>query len=76
MTICPFKTGACRGQGSLLPPRIEDYVGPDNPVRVIEAYVSMLDLAALGFRHADRDGGAGQPPYDPADLLKLYRMAI
>ena len=31
-----------------------------------------LDLAALGFRHADRDGGAGQPPYDPADLLKLY----
>ena len=72
MTIRPFKTGACRGQGSLLPPRIEDYVGADNPVRVIEAYVSMLDLAALGFRHADRDGGAGQPPYDPADLLKLY----
>ena len=72
MTIRPFKTGACRGQSSLLPPRIEDYVGPDNPVRVIEAYVSMLDLAALGFRHADRDGGAGQPPYDPADLLKLY----
>ena len=72
MTIRPFKTGACRGQGSLLPPRIEDYVGPDNPVRVIEAYVSLLDLAALGFRHADRDGGAGQPPYDPADLLKLY----
>ena len=72
MTIRPFKTGACRGQSSLLPPRIEDYVGPDNPVRVIEAYVSMLDLAALGFRHADRDFGAGQPPYDPADLLKLY----
>jgi hypothetical protein len=48
MTIRPFKTGACRGQSSLLPPRIEDYVGPDNPVRVIEAYVSMLDLAALG----------------------------
>jgi transposase len=72
MTIRPFKTGACRGQASLLPPRIEDYVDLDNTVRVIEAYVSMLDLAALGFRHADRDGGAGQPPYDPADLLKLY----
>jgi hypothetical protein len=55
MTIRPFKTGACRGQSSLLPPRIEDYVGPDNPVRVIEAYVGMLNLAALGFRHADRD---------------------
>jgi hypothetical protein len=71
MSIRPFKTGACRGLGSLLPPRIEDYVELDNPVRGIEAYVSMLGLAALGFRHADRDGGAGQPPYDPADLLKL-----
>ena len=72
MTSRSFKTGQCREQASLLPPRIEDYVGPDNPVRAIEAYVQSLDLAALGFRHADRDGGAGQPPYDPADLLKLY----
>ena len=54
MTNRTFKTGACREQASLLPPRIEDYVGPDNPVRAIEAYVSTLDLAALGFRHADR----------------------
>ncbi len=41
-------------------------------MRAIEAYVRALDLAALGFRHAEGDGGAGQPPYDPADLLKLY----
>jgi transposase len=68
----PFKTGQCREQASLLPPRIEDYVGPDNPVRAIEAYVCSLHLAALAFRHADHDGGADQPPYDPADLLKLY----
>src|SRR5437868_8286671 len=68
----PFKTGQCRKQASFLPPRIEDYVGSDNPVRAIEAYVQSLDLAALGFRHAGSDGGAGQPPYDPADLLKLY----
>ena len=26
----------------------------------------------LGFRHAARGVGTGQPPYDPADLLKLY----
>jgi transposase len=72
MTHRPFKTGHHREQASLLPPRIEDYVGRDNPVRAIEAYVRSLDLVALGFGHAAHDGGPGQPPYDPADLLKLY----
>jgi len=67
-----FKSGESREQPSLLPPRIEDYVGPDNPVRAIESYVCALDLAKLGFRHADRGVEVGQPPYDPADLLKLY----
>jgi transposase len=73
MTNHAFKTGESRNQASLLPPRIEDYVGPDNPVRAIESFVGVLDLAKLGFRHADRGAEAmGQPPYDPADLLKLY----
>jgi len=73
MTNRPFKTGESRHQPSLLPPRIEDYVEPDNPVRAIESYVCALDLAKLGFRHAERSAEAmGQPPYDPADLLKLY----
>ena len=73
MTNRPFKTGDSREQPSLLPPRIEDYVGPQNPVRAIESFVCALELAKLGFRHADRAADeAGQPPYDPADLLKLY----
>jgi len=73
MTNRPFKTGESRHQPSLLPARIEDYVGPDNPVRAIESFVCVLDLAKLGFRHAERSADAmGQPPYDPADLLKLY----
>jgi transposase len=72
MTNRTFKTGESRDQACLLPPRIEDYVGPDNPVRAIEIFVSALDLAKLGFRHADRGVEVGQPPYDPADLLKLY----
>jgi len=73
MTNRTFKTGDSRDQASLLPPRIEDYVGPDNPVRAIESFVCALDLAKLGFRHADRGAEeVGQPPYDPADLLKLY----
>ena len=72
MTNRTFKAGECREQGRLLPPRMDDYVGPDNPVRAIDAYVASLDLAKLGFKHADGGGGAGQPAYDPADLLKLY----
>jgi transposase len=72
MTNRNFKAGASREQSSLLPPRIEDYVAADNPVRAIEGYVGALDLAQLGFRHAQRGVGVGQPPYDPADLLKLY----
>lgn len=68
-----FKVGASREQASFLPPCVEDYVAADNPVRAIEAYVEALDLAKLGFRHAERGGGgAGQPPYHPAGLLKLY----
>lgn len=72
MTNRTFKSGAAREQVSLFPPRIEDYVDRDNPVRAIEAYVGSLDLAALGLRHTDEGVGAGQPPYHPADLLKLY----
>jgi transposase len=72
MTNRMFKSGESREQASLLPPRIEDYVEPDNPVRAIDSFVDALDLAKLGFLHANRGVGAGQPPYDPSDLLKLY----
>jgi transposase len=74
MTNRRYKSGESREQVSLLPARVEDYVGRDNPVRAIEAYVRRLDLAKLGFCHANatKGRGVGQPPYDPADLLKLY----
>jgi transposase len=72
MTNRTYKIGYSREQVSLLPPCVEDYVGPDNPVRAIDAYVDSLDLNELGFRDLGSDGGAGQPPYDPADLLRLY----
>jgi hypothetical protein len=73
MTNHAFKAGESRHQACLLPPGIEDYVGPDNPVRAIESFVCALDLAKFGFRHAERGSEeVGQPPYDPADLLKLY----
>ena len=72
MPVTFYKTRACRQQILLMPARIDDYVGADNAARAIEAYVEVLDLAKLGFRHAARVVVAGQPPYDPADLLKLY----
>ena len=72
MTKRSYKIGHSREQVSLLPPCVEDYVGRDNPVRAIDAYVDSLDLNALDFCDVGSDGGAGQPPYDPADLLKLY----
>ena len=72
MTNRVFKTGFSRDQASLLPARVEDFVDRDNPVRAIDAFVAALDLSQLGFRLMGSAGGAGQPPYDPADLLKLY----
>jgi transposase len=54
-----------------LPAAVEDYVGPDNPVRFIDAFVDQLDLAELGFVRA-RPERTGRPGYHPGDLLKLY----
>src|SRR5215469_11046560 len=72
MTNRTYKIGHCREQISLLPVCLEDYVGADNPVRAIDSYVDSLDLMGLGFCDVGSAGGAGQPPYDPGDLLKLY----
>ena len=72
MTNRTYKIGHSREQASLLPPCLEDYVDHDNPVRAIDAYVASLDLMGLEFCDVGSDGGAGQPPYAPGDLLKLY----
>ncbi|WP_412548568.1 transposase [Rhizobium leguminosarum] len=64
-------SGTDRSQLLLLPEAVDDYVGPENPVRFIEAFVDGLDLAAAGFeRVAAKE--TGRPGFDPADLLKLY----
>lgn len=49
---------------------MDDYVGPDNAVRFIEAFVDGLDPQALGFGRVAPEA-TGRPGYDPADLLKL-----
>ncbi len=64
-------TGHDRSQTLLLPETVDDYVGPDNPVRFIDAFVDKLDLAAAGFAGVEPKV-TGRPGYAPADLLKLY----
>ena len=66
-----FVEGVDRGQGMLLPERLEDWVGEDNAVRVIDVFVEELDLAELGFSGVDPEA-AGRPSYHPSVLLKLY----
>jgi transposase len=63
--------GHDRSQMLLLPEAVDDYVGPDNPVRFIEAFVEGLDLQAAGFARVE-PRAIGRPGYAPADLLKLY----
>jgi len=65
------RTGLDRGQTMLFPERLEDYVGPENPVRFLDAFVAGLDLAGLSFTKAVC-ATTGCPPYPPAALLKLY----
>src|SRR5437773_8178545 len=66
-----FIDGEDRMQRALLPHSLEDYVGEENPVRVIEVFIDELDLAALGFAGMT-PAATGRPAYHPATLLKIY----
>lgn len=63
--------GVSRDQGTLFPERLDDLIGDDSVVRVIDAFVEALDVRGQGFRHAVAPV-VGHPSYDPRDLLKLY----
>ena len=63
--------GLERDQLLLLPEAVDDYVGSDNPVRFIDAFVDGLDLTAAGFLRVEAKA-MGRPGYAPGDLLKLY----
>jgi len=66
-----FVESTDRGQGTLFPECLADWIEENNPVQVIDVFVDALNLAELGF-----DGVApeatGRPSYHPSVLLKLY----
>ncbi|MCH7475643.1 MAG: IS1182 family transposase [Gemmatimonadetes bacterium] len=66
-----YVSGVDREQQVLFPEVLDEYVGEENQVRFIDAFVSQLDLEVLGFAHATAPV-TGRPPYHPGDLLRLY----
>lgn len=63
--------GQNRGQVTILPETIDEYISDNNPVRVIDVFIENLDLEKASFAKSAplRDG---RPAYNPKDLLKLY----
>jgi transposase len=66
-----FVEGIDRSQSTFFPATLDDYVGDDNPVRAVDAFVEGLDLGKLCFGRAV-PLEQGRPGYDPATLLKIY----
>lgn len=66
-----FIEGEDRSQGTLFSDRLDDYIGDDNPARIVDVLFDELDLVQLGFEGAAPEA-TGRPSYHPATLLKLY----
>jgi transposase len=65
-----FVEGEDRRPAALLPECRNDYVAPDRPVRIVEAFIDELDLAALDFAGMVQEA-TGRPAYHPATLLEI-----
>ena len=63
--------GLDRGQSTLFPERLDDWIDENNPVRVVDIFVDELDIGDLGFRRTIPEA-TGRPGYHPSVLLKLY----
>jgi transposase len=66
-----FVEGIDRGQSTLFPASLDDYVTEDNPVRAVDVFVDGLDLDRLGFMGV-QPLDTGRPSYHPGVMLKLY----
>jgi transposase len=66
-----FLEGIDRGQSTLFPALLDDYVAEDNPVRAVDVFVDGLDLDKLGFLGV-QPLDTGRPGYHPRVMLTLY----
>ncbi|MDR6412285.1 UNVERIFIED_ORG: transposase [Burkholderia sp. 1595] len=66
-----FVEGDDRKQVALLPECVDDYIGQDNPVRIVDVFVDELDLTTLGF-NGTTPAITGRPSYHPGVMLKIY----
>jgi transposase len=66
-----FVEGMERGQSTMFPARLDDYVNEDNPVRAVDAFVDGLDLGKLGFTSV-QPLDTGRPGYFAGTMLKIY----
>ena len=55
-----FVVGADRGQSTLLPECLDDWIDESNPVQVIDTFVDALDFAELGFEGVE-PAATGRP---------------
>jgi len=66
-----FIEAVSRDQATLFPERLDDWIGEEHPVRVVDLFVDQLDLAVLAF-HRHAAARTGRPGYHPGVLLKLF----
>lgn len=50
---------------------LEQMVGSESMVRIIDAFVDMLDLTQFGFTYYKLNK-EGRPPYHPSTMMKIY----
>lgn len=66
-----YISGQCRTQATLFPEVLDDFISAENPIRVIDVFISELDLNNLEFQRATPKD-TGRPGYSPAIMMKLY----
>jgi len=68
--VSKYIKGQSRAQITLFPVSLDDAVGVENEVRLIDLFVDSLKLQEFGFKVEFVENG--RPAYHPADILKLY----
>jgi hypothetical protein len=66
-----FIEGEDRSQSTLFPEHLDDYIGEDNSVRVIDVFVDELNLNELGFEGTEPEVTGRLPPRLAAQDLHL-----